>query len=236
MKAGKTVPEFGDNHELQERLLSIFENHDVLDPRDNPLNLILPGFETLWRIVLRFFMVLKTHGHEHWKETMISFAQGPASKQFKLRSDKDDISAEFLVKEALRLYPPTPRIRRAFQFPGSHQQQNTIIADIEACQTDPGNWGDDALEFNPARWRSLTSEQRNSFLAFGGAPFQCPASQDFGPRVIGLFVGILLDEIGDGWILGSDDVDEQRELDSGRRLRNDRDSYAGVYLVERVEE
>lgn len=55
-----------DNEALRNALRDILPLSKVSDPRENPLNLILPGFETMWRVVLRDFVELayKT-GKEH---------------------------------------------------------------------------------------------------------------------------------------------------------------------------
>ncbi|KAL3480072.1 hypothetical protein BJX99DRAFT_254954 [Aspergillus californicus] len=246
--AQKHIPDFKDNHDLQDRLSAIFKDrgYDVLNPAGNPLNYTLPAFETQWRIVLRMFIALSRRNgdkYEDWKAIMIAFARNPTDEQFKygvrvrIHGNEDEestrISANFLVKEALRLYPPTRRIRRAFQFSGSSEYV-TAAADVEACQTDPSVWGADASEFNPARWMTLNREQKDSFLAFGGSPFSCPAGSDFGPRVIGLLVGVLLEVFQDGWTLYTDDVEEMDWINSENRLKNEREAYEGVCLVRKT--
>jgi dihydroceramidase len=93
MKSGniRQILGFKENNLLQDRLLAVFNaKHnkaknqskgkiDISDPRSNPLSLILPSFETLWRIVLRLFLVL--HGHddrkEEYKQTLLAFVQNP---------------------------------------------------------------------------------------------------------------------------------------------------------------
>lgn len=86
------------------------------------------------------------------------------------------------------------------------------------------------MEFKPERWKKAGVVQDLSFLAFGGRPFLCPASQDFGLRVVGLIAGVLLDDFRDEWVLDLDDVEERRGLRDGQRLSNERDAYGGVFL------
>ncbi|KAL4759081.1 uncharacterized protein BDW70DRAFT_169722 [Aspergillus foveolatus] len=241
MKKGRVL-EFRDNIVLQARLTAVFANREtninILDPASNPLNLILPSFETVWRIVLRLFVVLHRHENEDYKRTLLEFVRNPTLTQYRLRPD-NGVSVEFLVKEALRLYPPTRRIRRAYQFSGSdpsNRISDISRANVEGCHLDDEIWGPDALEFKPARWSKMSSVQRQSFLAFGGPPSLCPAGHVFGPMVIGLLVGVMLDVFGnkngDGgeWVMGSDDERDVSEVRSRERLRNERDAYGGLFL------
>ncbi|KAL4781527.1 hypothetical protein BJX76DRAFT_359817 [Aspergillus varians] len=233
IQRGKEITGFKNNHILQARLSAVFPSHrNILNPRRNPFNHILPSFETLWPVVLRLFLELHLHERKHWKEILIAFAQKPAPAQFTLLLGEDAISAEFLVKEGLRLYPPTRQICRTFQFPGSDKRE-TFTADVEGGHLDRKVWGRDALEFKPGRWRMVKLPQTLSFLAFGARPFLCPASQDFGPRVVGLIVGILLDVLGDEWVVELEGSGKMEKLGSGGVLRNDQDAYDGVFLVER---
>ncbi|KAL4820740.1 hypothetical protein BDW67DRAFT_153126 [Aspergillus spinulosporus] len=234
--------EFKDNIVLQVRLSAVFANHktdiNILDPASNPLNLILPSFETVWRIVLRLFIVLHRHENGDYKRTLIEFIRNPTLTRFRHRPD-NGVSADFLVKEALRLYPPTRRIRRAYQFsgPGTNNRfSKTAGANVEACHLETKVLGPDALEFKPARWSKMSSVQRQSFLAFGSSPFLCPASHAFGPMVIGLLAGVMLDVFGnkngndEEWVLGSDNERDMSEVHSGQRLRNERDAYEGLFI------
>ncbi|KAI9042331.1 uncharacterized protein KD926_005626 [Aspergillus affinis] len=220
----RTTRGFKDNHDLQKALSVVFPDHNLTDPRESPLNFILPAFETLWRIVLITFIEVgfKTgRHHPEWRKTLIAFAQNPTKLQFETANP---ISAEFLVKEALRLYPPTKRIYRAHKSAASHTH-SIIAADIEACHIGPTIWGPGAKTYNPSRWAHLTKEQKNAFLPFGSAPFTCPAKSVFGPRIISLLVGVLFSQLQGDWRLdGVDDLARER-------LKNERNSYDGAVLV-----
>ncbi|KAL4960549.1 uncharacterized protein BDV14DRAFT_204648 [Aspergillus stella-maris] len=201
---------------------------NILDPVSNPLNLILPGFETLWRVVLRLFIVLhngESPENEHCKSALVEFMRNPAHAQFYCQLDNHtdaSISAEYVVLEALRLYPPTRRVRRAFEDSDPNSTITTVAADVEAVYLDTQTWGPDAIEFTPGRWMALSSAQKDSFLAFDAGPSVSPASKSFRPMVIGLLVGLLLegvgkrdeDENGASWklVFGSDSQSNMDEV------------------------
>ncbi|KAL4999605.1 hypothetical protein BDV10DRAFT_200632 [Aspergillus recurvatus] len=244
-QGGEEILNFNDNRDLQFRLAAVFTDHsgDFGDGRSNPLSLILHGFEALWPVILRMFITIHSLGDENWKMMLISFIQKPTVTQFRLGHGEHGISAEHLVKEALRLYPPIRQIQRAFQCPTSRfsfdeHERVTATADIESCHVDRKVWGSDAQEFKPARWRGVSVVQNLSFLAFGSRPFLCAADagSDFGLRVVGFVVGVLVDVFGNDedveCVLGSEDVGERREVSqkTGRRLRNDLGCYQGVYV------
>ncbi|KAL4981842.1 hypothetical protein BDW68DRAFT_183116 [Aspergillus falconensis] len=92
-----------------------------------------------------------------------------------------------------------------------------------------------AQEFRPARWRRASLVQNLSFLAFGSRPFLCAADagSEFGLRVVGFVVGVLVDAFGK-----DEDVEEMREFPekTGKRLRDDIEYYQGVYVEYYVEE
>lgn len=221
------IPRFEDNIELQECLATIFPDSIFSEPEKNPLNLILPGFETLWRVVFRLFLEITfTTGRQHpeWADMLITFANNP---QFTTTDTKNHISPKHLINEALRLYPPTRRVYRSFKT--SHDSPiTTLSADIEAHHTSVEIWGPDAMIFNPGRWTGLTFQQKQAFMPFGSTPFVCPAKPTFGPRVIGLLVGVLLRGLrGGDWRV------EGGVEGFGGRLRNERGAYDDMYLVKR---
>ena len=247
---------FEENVDLKVHLAAVFTFSG--ECRENPLNWILPSFETLWRVVMRAFLEIRfLTGLEHpdWRQTMIAFAKTPTGKQFEMQCGRDAIgeslqewaSAKDLVMESLRIYPPTRRIHRAYRWDGSETEE-IIEADIEACHLNEDIWGPDASVFNPDRWTSLGSE-RDAFMPFGCRPFECPAKPVFGPRMIGILIGALLDGLessssseteqrtpffshGNGnWRLVTTTGGVPKDFAQKKRLSMDRDAYGDLYLI-----
>ncbi|EED22527.1 conserved hypothetical protein [Talaromyces stipitatus ATCC 10500] len=204
-KKEDTLIAFEHNDKLRSALIEVLPDADISNPRGNPLNLILPGFETMWRIVLRCFLeVAYKTGKEHtnWREALVSYSENPTAERFNRAFSPDGASAKNLVKEALRLYPPTKRVYRAWKEATSPEPKK-IAADIEACHLSTSIWGETAGKFDPLRWEKVTKEQEEAFLPFGSRPFECPAKPMFGPRLVGLLVGTLLGAYPHDWTDGA---------------------------------
>lgn len=209
-------------------------------PRESPLNIILPTYETLWRVVFHCTVeVLFRHEDRSgaWKSCLGDFGQIlDTEAKFSIHAALEhrpcimDIS-----KEALRLYPPTKRIYRWSQVESAHGgldgHPDNCAADIEAVHRDPQIWGPDAAEFRPERWSGYTAEERKrvneAFMPFGHGSMSCPA-KDFAPKMIGLIVAALVGELGDGfeWVAG---VAADR-IDGAGPLRTERNSYETLGL------
>lgn len=205
--------------ELEENLENIFPGQR-LDSKETPMNLILPAYETMWRVVFRCFLEVafrNSTATSAWCLVLVRYLGNPTADQFKHESDEDPVSVSFIVCEALRLYPPTKRVFRKLP-ENSGWGERTVSADIEACQRDPNIWGPQSLQFVPSRWKDLSSEIQESFMPFGGKLFKCPARGVFGPRMIGLLVAVLAQRISnDEWILNHDeDWNPLAPLDASR--------------------
>lgn len=229
---GPDILSFEDNEELRDCVTAFFPSSDQFQPDENPLNVILPGYQTSWRVALRMFLEIRRSRNEVWVDKMESFALHPTKVQF--QEDGDGISAEVMVSEALRLYPPTRRVRRTFRFDDGRNSavDETFAADIEACHLDKSIWGTDALEYKPSRFAALTEEQKEAYMPFGIPPFLCPAKPVFGPRMVGMIVGILflaLQEVG-SWRLVGRDKHSANDYVSGERLNNDRSAFDDLFL------
>jgi dihydroceramidase len=228
----KTVRQTNPNdlQSLKEACQKLLPSIAIDSPRDNPLNLILPAFETLWRIVFRCFIEVQfrnKHDFERNLALLREYHNKPTSEMF-TRTDTRDTSVSHIVNEALRLYPPTKRVYRHTHIK-SETRPDLVAVDIEYIHHDPKVWGTDATEFRPSRWSKgeMNGIMLSSFCPFGMRPLVCPAKKIFGPRIIGLFVASLslaLDQLGEWEIVG-----EQDFLSKGL-LKNSRDSYESLGL------
>lgn len=203
-------------------------------PRENPLNFILPAYETMWRIVLRCFLELQFRSGDDspaWRRVLAGFLRDPTRVKYEsIQADGGGLSARFIVDETLRLYPPTRRIYRHKSETGINPE--LVAADIEYLHRDPSIWGEDALFFKPSRWRETSESQREAFLPFGSKPFTCPAKGDAGPRMIAVLVSALLEVFNDGWeckgTYYEDSIDGDR---AGSPLKLGRDSYTTLRVI-----
>jgi len=92
---------------------------DSIDNLDNPLNLILPAYETMWRAVSKG--VLEVYFRDapdanRWKELLFRFLNNPIRNEFKYDGEKRGLSPDLspldIMKEVFRIYPPTRHVYR----------------------------------------------------------------------------------------------------------------------------
>ena len=202
----------------------------------NPLNLILPAYESMWRVALFCFIeVTFRHGARiEWTQILADFLTDPTKARFEERGRGESVAD--IVNEALRLYPPTKRVYRKLHLAGKRGPE-IVAANIEACHRIPAIWGNDSLIFRPSRWSKIGNEARKAFMPFGGSTFVCPAKQDFGPRMIGVIVAALAAYIiAHDWKLelcvGGPDGGE--ELEGEEPLISDRNFYEWIDVSKRL--
>ncbi|KAL4922620.1 cytochrome P450 monooxygenase [Aspergillus aurantiobrunneus] len=111
-----------------------------------------------------------------------------------------------VLYETIRLYGPVPTIVRST---GDESQtlslQNgevtipgnmSINVNCMALHTDPGHWGQDSLDWNPARWISTSEDElfvpvSNHFFGWGAGPRICPGQKFSQVEIIAVLVCIL---------------------------------------------
>lgn len=219
-----------DQNALREALRRVLPCSE--QPRDNPLNFILPAYETLWRVVLRCFVEVMfrsgSAGYE-WRQSLIAFLECPSQRNFEDISGASGVSVDMVVAEALRLYPPTRRIYRHVK-PEFAVEVELVAADVESLHRDPSIWGEDSLHFIPSRWRSIRRRSKMAYMPFGWRPLVCPAREEFGPKIIGLLVAAFVTEFLDGW--GWKAAYPEDAIDGDGPLRSDRDGFKTLALYQ----
>lgn len=170
------------------------------EARDYPLNIILPSFETMWRVVIRGIMELRFRDSETWQfhyhQMFKDILSDPSQQAMKKLDFTNAVSIDNIVNEILRLYPPTRRIYRAISALDGCPP-SIVGVDVESLHRDSGVWGKDSLYFRPSRWRNgLSKVQQASFFPFGKKKFICPAKSSFAPRMLAILVGAISTGMG----------------------------------------
>ncbi|KAK4204777.1 putative cytochrome P450 [Triangularia verruculosa] len=154
-----------------------FTNRTITDPDESGeiLSIIMPQYETLWRVVLATYLLAF---HIYPSPTLAArISSVPACLGSNSGEEKEALK---LAKEGLRLTPSNKRIYR--HTPGPLPTQ--IKADLELMHRHPSIWGPTALEFNPSRFDNLTPLQQEAYLPFSSRPHRCPAFSGFGDRMV----------------------------------------------------
>jgi hypothetical protein len=173
------------------------------DPfHENPLEIILPTYETLWRLVAHAFTYVE--GSPMHTRPFVDFFHRPTAAQFMKPGISESPSAHDIVQEVLRLHPPTKRIKRsqdnmtsipawirhrlfrAAGFTCDYTCSSTVAADIEALQRS-SVWGPSPHDFDAKRHKASTEAQKECLLPFGLGPLKCVASA-LAPRLAGMII------------------------------------------------
>ena len=199
-------------------------------PVDNPMNLILPAYETMWRVVLRCWLEVSFRGGSGDPDLQTVLEGYSAHPTFSNFDDQNvfGISCKWIAMEALRLYPPT---RRIYRMTIDKRTGDTKIeaADIEYLHRDPTSWGRDSYNFRPRRWQQSGDNPRGPFMAFGLGKFTCPARPEFGPRMIVNLVAALVVTFKTGWTLRAEETMGD-PMHGGKPLNLDRDALESLKL------
>ena len=148
---------------------------------DNPLDFVIPAWETLWRVVATTVAYAYTCGDnesENLKGALIEFVKDPTEAQFRRASNTnatpllntDIMDVRCIVAECMRLHPPSKHIGRSkarewwsfvlrilpaswTQHPwgSSHLVRVKVNADVGALLRCQKIWGMDAALFMPRR-------------------------------------------------------------------------------------
>ncbi|KAF2232921.1 hypothetical protein EV356DRAFT_504649 [Viridothelium virens] len=229
-KKNSTLEHWSQQFKLHGALDALCPDSECSIPEKNALNLILPSYETLWRIVLRCFMEVAfcefTDRKVLWRMRLSKFLAEPSFTNLEDRGEWGG-SIYDVVREALRLYPPTRRVYREFQYEGRAERE-LVAADIECLQREhPKNRQlsekDDPV-FHPQLWVRHEAEMNEGFMPFGRDKFLCPAQAKFGIWAIAILVASLTVEVGTAWQLRPNPVTRNAPLET------DREAYLNLVL------
>ncbi|KAI0451962.1 cytochrome P450 [Xylaria acuta] len=198
------IPSPYDKRLLDNALERLLPNESMHDDCTSPLNLIMPAYETLWRVVLLTFVSIASRAVDPGTIEELQEAVKNVPQCFCQNNDAE-MRALAIAKEGLRLYPPTKRIYRAMST--TDGEGGVAVADVEACHRDCHVWGTDALQFKPTRFHNWPHEdatktsrrttqsglhtkgwERLSYFPFGVGKHICPAAAGFGEKMIALLV------------------------------------------------
>ena len=187
---------------LRQALARFFPNAEF-SGQENPLNFILPAYETLWRVVLSCFIevIFREGALPDWKLELVRFLEDPTRDKLKSASCDTSVPVESIINEALRLYPSTKSVYREFRIE-TKRTTDIVIADIEKCHRTPSIWGANADKFDPSRWKNLKAVAEEAFMPFGYSKFTCPAKRVYGPTMVAVLVAALAKHItAEKWTL-----------------------------------
>lgn len=200
---------------------------------------------------MRCVMEMKYRGAPkgpEWNELLQQFLRSEEDGAFS-KPGKDGVSALDVVKEVLRLYPPSNSVHRQYEAHGGHTPI-VLKADIKACHHSKLLGNEDPLVFRPKRWQELSREVRDSNKDFGSImgeikrkeedlgfmpfAFSCPAgsgeTKAFGMKMIALLTGVICNRLGNDWEL----EDGTCLPGIGVPLDSDRTSYLDLYLTRKL--
>lgn len=86
-KCSTNIPKWTDQTDLHKLLESVVPSKSPLDQVHNPMNIILPAYETLWRVVLRCFIEIideERCGKQNsaaWRAVLKRFLKDPSQQQ-----------------------------------------------------------------------------------------------------------------------------------------------------------
>ncbi|RDB19485.1 hypothetical protein Hypma_013629 [Hypsizygus marmoreus] len=190
----------------------------------NPLDYVIPVWETLWRVVATAIAYARQKDQEAARKAFAELHRVPTMTEFRRAFFSDNgpeqrLSVEAFITETMRLHPPSKHIARAtpFSFPfpfpvtflPTYFQQHFVTtrrecADIETVLRAPDIWGQgSAADFDPMRFhpsRLEPEQERLRTLPFGCGRYRCVATA-WAPMAAAVVAAAVLDRVreGEGW-------------------------------------
>ena len=147
--------------------------------RTNPLNFIIPAYETMWRVAAT--VVVYSNRDRLLRDAFASYNENPTDYQFRAFTSEGpgaQPSVEAIVSEVLRLHPPTRHITRSVDAPWWKRPftPRIEVANIEEVQRSH-LYGSNPELFNPMRFHERhDGPNRDQLYAFGHGKLRCVAA------------------------------------------------------------
>ncbi|KAI1094139.1 cytochrome P450 [Rostrohypoxylon terebratum] len=193
--AGQELRE--EQERLQASLRRLLPDCFPCSSEKHPLNIIIPAYETMWRVILLTFVSAGFRGvdlrtTEQFHEILQNIPAYSGSQPVVEITN----TARNFAKEGLRLYPPTRRIHRAIPNAETAGGLSYVKADIEWCHRNKRIWGADAEQFRPSRFQNCTANMDKAYMPFGIGRHRCPTATRFSYHVIVIIVVALAKRLG----------------------------------------
>ncbi|KAK4233422.1 hypothetical protein C8A03DRAFT_19513 [Achaetomium macrosporum] len=161
--------------------------HQPLAPTE-VLSLLMPQYETLWRVVLLTFVTAYHYQADAYQDAEQRTAEVPSC--LGTGDPASEKEALQLAKEGLRLCPSNKHLYRSPLPTPGQPNPAPLAADISSLHRHPSIWGRDAYLFRPSRFDSddFTPAQREAYIPFSVGRHKCPAAGGFGERMVTLLV------------------------------------------------
>jgi len=196
-----------------------------LEGSDNPLDFVIPTWETLWRVVATTVAYAYTCGDDEseiLKEALVEFVKDPTEAQFRRASNTntllnaDTMDVRCIVAECMRLHPPSKHIGRSkvrawwsfvlrifpaswtrYPWGNSHLTRVKVNADVGALLRCQKIWGADAASFMPRRHLPLqaTNEQKEAMGWVFGYGRLKCVAAKWAPMAVGVVAGAVVERM-----------------------------------------
>ncbi|CAG8450002.1 7136_t:CDS:1 [Acaulospora colombiana] len=197
------------------------------DELKSPLNILLPAYETMWRVLLYAVLEIKVRGllksrndERKVKNNFLKRLDTEAKDLLRNphRASKNN-SLNLIVKETLRLYPATRHIHR-------EKDGWKYIIDVEAIHRNPTAWGSDASRFNPERFKDFS--QNDHYIPFSVGPMQCVATK-FAPTLAAILIASVISSVDILDIVGNNTVSKY-QANPDIPFENSRRSFENTFV------
>ncbi|RIA94049.1 cytochrome P450 [Glomus cerebriforme] len=177
---------------MLKNLFHVAHDDPLADELESPLNILIPAYETMWRVVLYAILEIKVRPSLKNEDPVEGNDFGELDNDVKVFLENPILNKDStlwcIIHETLRLYPPTRHIHRV------DENLNKFTIEVEKIHRDPKNWGEDAALFKPKRFLNLNTNNE-AYIPFSGGKLKCIAADKFAPTLAATLISSILDRV-----------------------------------------